>query len=250
MISRGFKRSALPLAIMLVLSSAPLASTADDSAAAKGQMASTPDLSGVWTRIRVGAGHRDDAPGMTPWAESKYKSARAASADPLAELTDTSFSCIPPGVPRIYDQAPPFEIIQVPGRVIMFFEFDHFVRQIFMDGRPHDKNLVPTYMGESMGAWDGDTLVVDTIGFNDKTRLDNLGHPHSDALRLVERIHRVDHDTLEVDITIDDPKSYVKSWGRQQFFQLKPDWHIMERVCYDNLSFNDFYKKANRKPSK
>jgi len=187
---------------------------------------------------------------MTPWADSKYKSARAASADPLAELSDTSFSCIPPGVPRIYDQAPPFEIIQVPGRVIMFFEFDHFVRQIFMDGRPHDKNIVPTWMGESIGTWDGDTLVVDTTGFNDKTRLDNLGHPHSDSLHLVERIHRVDHDTLEVDIAIDDPKSYVKSWGRQQFFQLKPDWHISERVCYDNLSFNDFYKKANRKSSK
>jgi hypothetical protein len=219
--------------------------------AANPQVATAPpDLSGVWTRIRVGAGHRDDAPAMTPWAESKYKSARAASADPLAELTDTSFSCIPPGVPRIYDQAPPFEIIQVPGRVIMFFEFDHFVRQIFMDGRAHDKNIVSTWMGDSIGAWDGDTLVVDTTGFNDKTRLDNLGHPHSDALHLVERIHRVDHDTLEVDITIDDPKSYVKSWGRQQFFQLKPDWHIMERVCYDNLSFNDFYKKANRKPGK
>src|ERR1700733_10733491 len=88
--------------------------------AANPQVATAPpDLSGVWTRIRVGAGHRDDAPAMTPWAESKYKSARAASADPLAELTDTSFSCIPPGVPRIYDQAPPFEIIQVPGRVIM-----------------------------------------------------------------------------------------------------------------------------------
>lgn len=250
MSSRQLAGSVFACQIILLSCFVAFTRAGDELRAAKPQVATAPDLSGVWTRIRVGAGHRDDAPVMTPWAESKFKSARAASGDPLAELSDTSFSCIPPGVPRIYDQAPPFEIIQVPGRVIMFFEFDHFVRQIFMDGRPHDKNIVPTWMGDSIGAWDGDTLVVDTTGFNDKTRLDNLGHPHSDALHLVERIHRVDHDTLEVDITIDDPKSYVKSWGRQQFFQLKPDWHIMERVCYDNLSFNDFYKKANRKPSK
>jgi hypothetical protein len=142
------------------------------------------------------------------------------------------------------------EIIQIPGRVIMFFEFNHYVRQIYTDGRGHNEDLPPTWMGDSIGRWEGDTLVVDTTGFNDKTSIDRLGHPHSDAMHLVERIRRVDHDTLQDDLTVDDPKAYAKPWTGQQIFQLKPGWEITEYVCEDNVNFLDLHKKAIAEPTK
>jgi hypothetical protein len=87
-------------------------------------------------------------------------------------------------------------------------------------------------MGDSIGKWDGDTLVIDTIGFNDKTWLDRIGHPHSDALHVVERMRRVDHETLSDEITIEDPKAYTKSWTGQTRFQLRPDLALdWEGVC-------------------
>ena len=91
-------------------------------------------------------------------------------------------------------------------------------------------------MGHSIGKWDGDTLVVDTVGLNDKTWLDGLGHPHSDALHLVERIRRVDHATLQFDLTFDDPKAYTKPWMGKQVFKLRPGWEIPEHIiCEDHL---------------
>jgi hypothetical protein len=103
------------------------------------------------------------------------------------------------------------------------------------------------WMGDSIGKWEGDTLVAYTVSFNDKTLLDRVGHPHSDALHLLERIRRMDPDSLEIDITIDDPKAYTKPWGAKLIFALKPDWKIMEQVCEDNASFLDFNNKATKK---
>ena len=141
------------------------------------------------------------------------------------------------------------EIVQTPGRVLMLFEFSHFIRQIYTDGRKHNTDLGPTWMGDSIGHWDGDTLVVDTIGFNDKTWLDRAGHPHSTDLHLVERIRRVDQTTLEDDLTIEDPKAYTKPWGGQLMFQLHPTWNITEMVCEDNVNFDQFLKNE-AKPKK
>jgi hypothetical protein len=121
------------------------------------------------------------------------------------------------------------------GRVIMYFEYDHFVREIFTDGRTHPDDLDPSWMGHAIGHYEGDTLVVDTVGFNDKTWLDRIGHPHSDQLHLVERIHRVNHDTLQDDITIDDPKAYTKPWNAQLVFQLRADWDIGEFICEEMM---------------
>lgn len=136
------------------------------------------------------------------------------------------------------------EIIQIPGRVIMLFEYDHFVREVYTDGRQHPKDLNPTWMGDSIGKWEGNTLVIDTVGFNDKTWLDNDGHPHSEELHIVERIRRVSHDALTIDFTIDDPKAYTKSWGAHTTFQLEPDWNLGEMACEDNVNFNDLQKKT------
>ena len=127
------------------------------------------------------------------------------------------------------------QIVQIPGQVIMMFEYDHYMRHIYTDRREHLKELSPTWMGDSIGRWEGDTLVVDTVGFNDKSWLDQVGHPHSDALHLVERIQRVNHDTLQIDITVDDPKAYTRPWTGQVVFKLRPGWRLIEYVCTDNM---------------
>jgi len=137
----------------------------------------------------------------------------------------------------------PMEIIQTPGRVIMFFEYGNYVRQIFTDGRKH-QNLTATWMGDSIGKWEGDTLVVDVTGFNDKTWVDSEGHPHSDALHVVERIRRTDHDHLLDEITVDDPKAYTKPLTTKRAFDYQQDWNIAEFVCEDNDVFRNYQKEA------
>jgi hypothetical protein len=89
---------------------------------------------------------------------------------------------------------------------------------------------------------------VDTIGFNDKTWVDRGGHPHSEDLHVVERMHRVDAKTLQIDVNIEDPKAYAKPWGGRMMFDLRPTWHISEMICEDNVNFDDFLK--NEKPKK
>jgi hypothetical protein len=144
--------------------------------------------------------------------------------------------CYPPGVPRIYLFNVPMEIFAVPGRVLIVHEFGHYIRQIWTDGRPHPSDPNPSWMGDAIGRWEGNTLVVDTIGFNDKTWLDQVGHPHSDALHLVERIRRTAPDMLQIDFTFDDPKAYTKPWTGTKQFKLRPDWQISEYVCEENFS--------------
>jgi hypothetical protein len=255
--------SVLALVTVLSLSSVIFAQTAERPRVAEAQTAaSPPDLSGVWGRLREGAIARGYAPlvlefskaepPMTPWAAAKYKtnSALYRGSNPKTVLSDPVFNCFPPGAPRIYLFNFPVQIVQIPGQVIMLFEYDHFVRRIYTDGRPHDEGQGPLWMGDSIGRWDGDTLIADTVSFNDRTLVDRVGHPHSDALHLVERIRRVDNDFLEIDFTIDDPKAYTKPWGAKLIFQLRMDWKIMEQICEDNASFLDFNNKATKKPSK
>jgi hypothetical protein len=223
----------------------------------------TPDLSGVWnvkgspaTRYLAYSLSKDEPP-MTPWAEERFKATKPSfgpravedSNDPVNPTTISAMGCFPPGMPRLYMQPFPLEIIQVPGRVIMLFEFSHFIRQIYTDGRKHNTDLGPTWLGDAIGHWDGETLVVDTIGFNDKTWIDRGGHPHSTDLHLVERIRRVDDKTLTDDITVEDPKAYTKPWGGQITFQLHPTWNITEMVCEDNVNFDQFLKNE-AKPKK
>ena len=129
----------------------------------------------------------------------------------------------------------PVEIIEARDRIVMYFEYSNLMRQIFMDGRPHPADLQPTYMGHSTGRWDGDTLVVDTVGLTDKSWLDRAGHPHSDALHIVERIRRLDHETLEIDLTFDDVKAYTRPWKGRKLYTFRPGWEIMEYVCADNF---------------
>jgi hypothetical protein len=224
--------------------------------------AGTPDLSGLWSRLRDGATARgyqnyvldfgkSDSP-MTPWAASIYKvtGPKFHGDDPNTVLSDPVFSCFPPGVPRIYLYNFPVQIVQIPGQVIVLFEYDHFVRRIYTDGRPHDAEQGPLWMGDSIGKWEGDALVVDTTNFNDKTYIDRVGRPHSDALHLTERFRRIDPNSLELDFTVDDPKAYTKPWGTKLVFELKPTWKVMEQVCEDNAGFLGFNKTATQAPKK
>jgi hypothetical protein len=210
--------------------------TGQRSPTAKAAAASAhPDLSGVWFEREY---HRNILPDgnapLQPWAEELYKKHKLeiSTADP-DHPPDAVARCIPPGVPRIMYLPFPWEIVQARDRVVLIFEVQ-VVRQIFTDGRGHPKDLDPTYMGDSVGKWEGDTLVVDTVGLNDKTWLDANGLPHSDALHVVERLRRVNHDTLKVEYTIDDPKAFTKPWTVEKLFDLKPDWQIKEYVCAED----------------
>jgi hypothetical protein len=178
---------------------------------------------------------RPEEPPLMPWAEEKYKSVKSgygSRATPDSE--DPILNCQPPGVPRIMLIPFPMQVIQLPGEIVMLFEYDHYVRHIYLNRREHPKDLDTTWMGDSVGWWEGNTLVIDTAGLNDKTWLDQVGHPHSDALHVVERIQRIDRETLQDDLTIDDPKAYQKSWTGQQVFKLRPAWRLLEYVCSDD----------------
>ena len=182
---------------------------------------------------------------MTPWAEAKYKAAKAVHVQ-TGPTDDTTITCFPPGVPRIYLFNFPMEIFVVPGRVLIVYEFGHFIRQIYTDGRSHNLDAPATWMGDSIGKWEGDTLVVDTVGFNDKTWLDQVGHPHSDALHLVERIHRASPELLQIDFTFDDPKAFTHPWTGTKQFKLRPDWQIQEYVCEENMTNKEFEEPGNK----
>jgi hypothetical protein len=215
---------------------------------------SRPDLTGIWQESSASVFELQwsDSRGqplktlpMTPWAEEKFRTNRPIGPYTSLNSNDPRVNCLPPGVPGIYTNAFPMEIFQIPGRVMMLFEYDHYVRQIFTDRRDHPKDVNPTWMGDSIGKWQGDTLVVDSVGFNDRTWLDVHGHPHSEALHVVERIRRVDHNTLMIEITLDDPKAYTTPLRTQRKLILKPAWNIMEFICEDNMvNFLDYEKKT------
>ncbi len=199
------------------------------------QSSHAPDISGVWMGNPNTITFSVADPPMKPWAKAKFQSAKPGygpRATPNSE--DPILSCTPPGVPRIMIMPFPIQIIQLPGQVIMIFEYDHYIREINLN-RQHPKDFAPTWMGDSIGKWDGDTLVVDTVGLNDKTWLDQVGHPHSSSLHVIERIRRLDHDTVEDQITIDDPGAYTSTWTGRQTYKFRPGWQIKEYVCEDNM---------------
>jgi hypothetical protein len=197
--------------------------------------ASSRELSGVWSGGQADTFSPNDPP-LQAWAEAKFRSVKPGYGPHASALSDDPLlDCLPPGVPRILLIPFPMQIVQIPGEVIMLFEYDHYVRHIYVDRREHPKDIDPTWMGDSIGKWEGDTLVVDTVGLSDKSWLDQVGHPHSDALHVVERVRRVDHETLQDDITIDDPKAYTKPWTGQRTFKLRPGWHLMEYICEDHM---------------
>ena len=255
---------ALAFTISLILSSTASAQTKKLSETATPPAPFDPhDLSGVWMLDRPRPSKEVDRywiyelnleePPMTAWGEAQYKATKSSFGTrsyPLAETNDPIFhTCTPPGFPRIFLHPWPMQVVQAPGEVIMLFEYDSIRHQIFTDGRQHDTSLGPLWMGDSIGHWEGDTLVADTVNFNDKTWLDRVGHPHSDKLHVIERIRRINHDHLIDDITIDDPKAYTKPWSAHLDFLLRPKWTLAEQFCEDQDTFQNI-ENDETKPAK
>jgi hypothetical protein len=226
--------------------------------------AKPPDLSGVWFDDHPRPNKVDERywvykftpeePPMTPWGKAQLDAAKTSFGPhpyPLAETNDPIYhTCAPMGFPRIFLYPLPMQIVQTPGEVLMLFEYDSVRHQIFTDGRQHDTALGPLWMGDSIGHWEGDTLVTDTVNFNDRTWLDRMGHAHSEQLHVIERIRRIDHDHLVDDLTIDDPKAYTKPWTAHLTFILKPKWTLAEVFCEDEQSFQAIDDAAAAPPKK
>ena len=182
-----------------------------------------PDLSGVWNPGLSFANMGQ--PPMTTWAQAIYKERRAS-----LSKDDPEGRCLPAGVPRISPF--PQKFVQTPTLVVILDEGNtHSYRQLFLDGRGHPKDLEPLWMGDSIAHWEDDTLVVDSVGFNDKTWLNGQGLPHSEDLHVIERYRRPDLGHLEVDITLDDPKAFTRPHTFHRTFTLMPNWEIHEYVC-------------------
>jgi hypothetical protein len=182
-----------------------------------------PDLSGVYI---AGFSLRPvDNIKVKPGAE-KYK----VVADP--NDLGQGVTCVPPGVPAATMQPYPLQIIQKPGLVVILYEAYHIFRVIPTDGTTHPDDLDPTYMGNSVGHWDGDTLVVDVVGFNDKTFVG--AYKHTTDYHVVERYHRVSYLELDYEATIDDPNVFAAPWKQASRMRLHPEWQIQEYVCEDN----------------
>jgi hypothetical protein len=204
-----------------------------------------PDLSGVWWfphlgeendiagpppkyLVNLAADLKEGAP-MQPSAAAFFKEQA-----PQLGKNDPAARCLPPGVPKSYTVPAPWKIVQTPELIVMLYEFGNSFRQVFMDGRSLPKDPSPTWVGYSVGTWDGDTLVVETTGYNDKTWLDGIGHSHTEALRTVERFRRRDVGHMEVQITIDDPKAYTRPWSATIGMELLTNTDVMEYVCNEN----------------
>lgn len=178
------------------------------------------NLSGVWhhpMQLRDPT-MSNERPPFTAWGQAKFDATKPGygpRAIPPALGNDPLGNCDPPGMPRLLfleDFPNNVEIVQIPGRVMQFFERGHYWRDIWTDGRQLPKDPDPRWMGYSVGKWDGDTFVVDSTGFDERTWLDRMGNVHSDQMRFQERYRRVDHGTLQLSMTIDDPKTYTKPW--------------------------------------
>ena len=204
---------------------------ADLSAPAPRLANGKPDLSGVWMVKNPGAlfyvteGLKPEE--IRPWAAALYKQRQ----DNFRNDTD-GIRCLPPGPKAgIAVGNFPMKIVQTPNLVVVLYEYQTLFRQIFTDGRglPEDPN--PTWMGYSVGHWDGDTLVVNTAGYNDRTSMDLAGHPHTEALKMTESYHRRDAGHIDLRVTFEDPKSYTRPWTLPVQLDLVPDGELIEYIC-------------------
>ena len=244
------------LLCLIAFSSGLRAQTAPATNSAKAQTQSgsskVPDLSGDWSadpkRGGIGQslslsdiggknrGKETDIP-YQPWALAKTMSERTPTG-PDARFDDTTDpsmkNCDPQGVPRIYMWPAKTKLVQTPEAVYILYQYGDNFRQVWLN-RKHPDDPDPTWWGDSIGWYEnGDTLVVDTVGFNDKTWLDQMGHPHTDKLHLTERYKRVDANTLELDMTIDDPGAYTKPFTLYGRHSYESTTDLMEYICNEN----------------
>jgi len=223
-----------------------------------------PDLSGVWMHeittvaevkrlfgdflddaikvsvpgMEIGTQHKygfniliDFKPGESPLrpAAASLMSRRGENDNPAAVCSDIA------GIPLAGLLSEPIKIVQAPRLTVILYEVDNLRRQIYTDGRTLPKEFdYPAYLGYSVGHWERDVFIVETAGFNDKTSLDLMGHPHSEKLRITERFHRRDFGHLDVEMTFDDPQMYSKPFTLKIPHDLLADSDIFESFCNEN----------------
>lgn len=171
-----------------------------------------------------------------PGAEPVRPQAAAALRERAAAFSRVSpiSHCLPEGMPLVEMAPAPYKIIQNPGLTVMLYERDTTYRQIHTDGRNLSADPSPTWLGYSVGRWDGDTFVVESNGFNDRGWLDARGHTHSEALHLTERFHRINFGTMLLELTIEDPQTYTRPFTVRIKQHLMPDSDLLESFCAEN----------------
>ena len=201
-----------------------------------------PDFNGVWDHPRVadvtkngngcgsgGVGCKQEGSG-----ELSYTAAGLAKWNDTARY-DYTARCLPYGYMRGWGSSAPVEILQTASRMAMLFEIGSNYQVVFTDGRGHPKNWDPTWTGHSIGRYEGDTLIVDTVGFNEKTYVDTAEHPHSDQLHVIERFKYIDPQHVSHEITFEDPKTYEKPFKNTRVLaRMQPGQELMEYVCMEN----------------
>jgi len=191
---------------------------------------------------------RQEPPSLTAWASERYEYNRdTRPGSKLEGFAPSNFGgrpelnpmlkCVPPGAAFLitgWNSISPQEFIQNDKRILILYEYDHTVRQIWMDGRKHPEALELSFVGHSIGRWEGDVLVVDTVGMKAEPWLTSNGHIASTGLRIVERYQRVDRDTMEIQVSYEDPKAFTKPWNRKLVLRYRPNWEIIEGTvrCY------------------
>jgi hypothetical protein len=206
-----------PWLIVLACSAAVAAPPDTDNTSWKG------DLSGVWQGPYTPDLTRGTDAELTPWGKDKF-----------AHFDGKIDPCLPVGVTRQSGAPDPIEIVQSPKKVVIMYESWAVFRSIPTDGVDRSISKDPTWLGTSVGHWEGDTFVVEVTRMNDKTALDTNGHPHSDQLKLTERFRRTGPATMSYQVTVDDPKAYTHPWTQSRVFRLHPDLQLMEYVCLEN----------------
>lgn len=195
------------------------------------------DLNGVWQIERFTPGIRpengDPLP-FTPAGRMAYEKNMAGLKNKTL-VDEARHVCVPDGVPRILQSPYPFRIVQTPGQTTILYELNHVFRIVAMDKALPDHDMLtalPFYSGHSVGHWDGDTLVIETAGFNTKTFIDDTGVPHSDALTTVERMRKIDNGKkLEVRVTVTDPKTFTHPWTARFVYDPRPNVRLRTYVC-------------------
>jgi hypothetical protein len=207
-----------------------------------------PDLSGIWETesirpcpkdgcfdmqvgdqfLDIGAGLKGGLP-YQPWALALMNARKEQNGK-----DDQETFCLPSGVPRMHMHPTYRKYVQIPGLLIILSERNVSFRQVFLDGRPLPKDPQPSWNGYSVGRWEGDTLVVETIGFRDGLWLDRNGSPMSDAAKVIERFRRINYGNLEIEVTVDDPKAYTSPWTTKLNQFIVVDTDLLDYVCQEN----------------
>jgi hypothetical protein len=204
------------------------------------------DLSGVWGR--GGVRLSDDVPPMTAWGQAKFDAAKPGMGPRAVPLgNDPMMLCDPLGYPRWLNYNYGMEFIHLPNRTLQFFEVYHTHRTIWTDGRGLPEDPEPRWLGYSVGTWEGDTFIVESSGFDERSWLDTQGHQHSEAMSVVEHYRRLSHGSLEVTLTIDDPQTYTEVWVTTATVSLSPGTEMGEYFCVP--SDEALYRSTVREPA-